>query len=41
MAAPLWYEPTERGLESRIRERMDELRRVNNAARAASRRDKA
>jgi putative ATPase len=41
MTAPGWYEPTERGLESRIRERMDELRRLNQAARAASRRSKS
>ena len=33
MAAPNWYEPTERGLEARIRERMEELRRLNQAAR--------
>ena len=38
MAAPHWYQPTERGLESRIRERLDELRRLNDAARAAERR---
>jgi len=34
-----WYRPTERGLESRIGERLDELRRLNEAARAAARRD--
>jgi putative ATPase len=28
-----WYEPTGRGLEARIRERLDELRRLNAAAR--------
>ena len=27
-----WYEPTERGLEARIRERLEELRRLNAAA---------
>jgi putative ATPase len=27
-----WYEPTERGLEGRIREKLDELRRLNAAA---------
>jgi putative ATPase len=41
MTAPGWYQPTERGLESRIRERMDELRRLNQAARAAGRRSKS
>jgi len=40
MTAPNWYEPTERGLEARIRERMDELRRLNQAARSAARRHK-
>jgi putative ATPase len=38
MPAQRWYLPTERGLESRIRERLDELRRLNDAARAAARR---
>jgi len=38
--AQQWYQPTERGLESRIRERLDELRRLNEAARAAARREK-
>ncbi len=33
-----WYAPTDRGLESRIRERLDELRRLNEATRAAARR---
>jgi putative ATPase len=33
-----WYRPTERGLEGRIRDRLDELRRLNEAARAAARR---
>jgi putative ATPase len=41
MAAQHWYQPTERGLESRIRERLDELRRLNEGARAAARRDNA
>jgi putative ATPase len=40
MAAPNWYEPTERGLEARIRERLEELRRLNQAARSAARRGK-
>ncbi len=39
VAAQRWYQPTERGLESRIRERLDELRRLNEAARAAARRE--
>jgi putative ATPase len=38
MAVQRWYQPTERGLESRIRERLDELRRLDDAARAAARR---
>ena len=38
LAAQHWYQPTERGLESRIRERLEELRRQNEAARAAVRR---
>jgi putative ATPase len=38
MAPQRWYQPTERGLESRIRERLDELRRLNEAARASARR---
>ena len=33
-----WYAPTDRGLESRIRERLDELKRLNDAQRAAARR---
>jgi putative ATPase len=33
LAPQRWYEPTERGLEARIRERLDELRRLNRAAR--------
>jgi putative ATPase len=32
MAAPQWYRPVERGLEIRIRERLAELRRRNEAA---------
>ena len=40
MAAPNWYAPTERGLEARIRERLEELRRLNQAARSAARRQK-
>jgi putative ATPase len=40
MAAPGWYAPTERGLESRIRERLDELRRLNQSVRATGRRAK-
>jgi putative ATPase len=39
VAAQRWYQPTERGLESRIRERLDELRRLSEAARAAARRE--
>jgi putative ATPase len=39
VAAPRWYQPTERGLESRIGERLEELRRINEAARAAARRE--
>jgi putative ATPase len=39
MAPQRWYRPTERGLESRIGERMQELRRLNDAARAAARRE--
>jgi putative ATPase len=39
MAPQRWYQPTERGLESRIRERLDELRRLNEAGRAAARRE--
>jgi putative ATPase len=34
-----WYRPTGRGLESRIGERLQELRRLNEAARAAARRE--
>ncbi|HEU0200362.1 MAG TPA: replication-associated recombination protein A [Burkholderiaceae bacterium] len=33
MPEPRWYEPTDRGLEARIRERLDELRRLNAVAR--------
>jgi putative ATPase len=40
MPAPNWYKPTERGLEARIRERMEELRRLNQSARAPARRHK-
>ena len=40
MAAPAWYRPTERGLEARIRERLEELKRLNESARAAARRHK-
>ncbi len=32
MPAVSWYQPTERGLEGRIREKLDELRRLNDAA---------
>jgi putative ATPase len=32
-----WYKPTERGLEQRIREKLEELRRLNAAARAKNR----
>ena len=39
MAPQRWYRPTERGLESRIGERLEELRRLNEAARAAARRE--
>ncbi len=38
LAPQRWYQPTDRGLESRIRERLEELRRLNDAARAAARR---
>jgi len=41
VTAHRWYRPTERGLESRIRERLDELRRLNESARAAARRENA
>ena len=33
--AQRWYEPTERGLEARIRERLQELRRLNTDAASA------
>jgi putative ATPase len=36
VAAPAWYQPTERGLEARIRERLEELRRLNASARNAT-----
>jgi putative ATPase len=39
MTAPRWYQPTDRGLESRIRERLEQLRQFNEAARAAARRE--
>ena len=32
MPAVSWYQPTERGLEGRIREKLDELRRLNSEA---------
>jgi putative ATPase len=32
MAPPGWYEPSGRGLEGKIREKLDELRRLNEAA---------
>jgi putative ATPase len=35
MAAPRFYEPVDRGLEIRIGERLDELRRLNEAAKKA------
>jgi putative ATPase len=34
MPALEWYQPTERGMEGRIREKLDELRRLNAQARA-------
>ena len=34
MPAVEWYRPTERGLEGRIREKLEELKRLNAAARA-------
>ncbi len=40
MSSPGWYVPSERGLEARIRERLEELRRLNQSARAAARRSK-
>jgi putative ATPase len=36
MPAVEWYKPTERGLEQRIREKLEELRRLNAAARENS-----
>jgi putative ATPase len=39
MTPQRWYRPTGRGLESRIAERLEELRRLNEAARAATRRE--
>ena len=33
MPAVEWYQPTGRGLEQRIREKLEELRRLNAAAR--------
>jgi hypothetical protein len=33
MPAVEWYKPTGRGLEQRIREKLEELRRLNAAAR--------
>ena len=38
MTAQRWYEPTDRGAESRIRERLLQLRELNAAARASQRR---
>jgi putative ATPase len=38
VTAQHWYEPTERGLESKIRERLEQLRSLNTAARSARRR---
>jgi putative ATPase len=35
MPAVEWYQPTERGLELRIKEKLAELRQLNAAARAA------
>ena len=32
MPSVSWYHPTERGLEGKIREKLDELRRLNEAA---------
>jgi len=37
MPAVEWYQPTGRGLEQRIREKLEELRRLNAEARAKSR----
>jgi len=37
MPAVEWYRPTERGMEIRIREKLEELRRLNDAARAKHR----
>jgi putative ATPase len=34
MPAVEWYQPTGRGLEQRIREKLEELRRLNAEARA-------
>ena len=34
MPAVEWYQPTERGMEARIREKLEELRRRNAEARA-------
>jgi putative ATPase len=37
MAAPNWYRPTDRGLEARIQEKLEALRRLDAAARKKSR----
>jgi len=37
MPAVEWYKPTARGLEQRVREKLEELRRLNAAARAKNR----
>jgi putative ATPase len=39
--AQRWYEPTDRGLEARIRERLLELRRLNAEAADRNRREKS
>jgi putative ATPase len=37
MAAPGWYQPTDRGLEARIREKLEYLRNLDSAAREKKR----
>jgi len=37
MAAPNWYRPTDRGLEARIQEKLEALRRLDADARKKSR----
>jgi putative ATPase len=37
MAAPNWYRPTDRGLEARIREKLEQLRTLDAQARKKQR----